>query len=133
MRWQGRDSALAYSRHGSCLLLELRINRADCFDLQHYSSSATEPVATFSSSAASMIVGAKPQGLDQLSADICASKASAKVSFTSNGASYSTGVLTRATSKAAEVSSDFLLRSAHIFQILLRSKLMVVTRLTSQR
>ena len=32
-----------------------------------------------------MIVGAKPQGLDQLSADICASKASAKVSFNNEG------------------------------------------------
>ena len=80
------------------------------FNLQHYSSSATEPVATFSSSAASVIVGAKSQGLGQLNADICASKASAKVSFTSNGASYSTGVLTNAASRVAEVSSDFLLR-----------------------
>lgn len=61
------------------------------------------------------------------------SNTSAKVSFTSKGAIYSTCTLISAASSAAETASAFRLKSPHSLRILLRSKLMVTTRFTSQR
>ena len=68
--------------------IQLLLSFIAVVSVQHYSSSAPEPVAAFSYSTASSMADAATSGKDQADAEFSRypSKASAKVSFTSKGA-----------------------------------------------